>query len=328
LEFCRTLEISTENITSQDIIEKNLPKVLLFLTRLAIFQSKGGRRTKSKRNTGLKRVNSKKGGELVSDVDQVEIALPQNTLDQITVLSQKKQLRQTVSPSGTNVPLEVLLSNGSSGGEPSIQITSNNLKSSNKDNSVPPVKLPPRKTDEEGLEPEKKVPTIPSPRDRKLPPIPPPRNTNEEGLEPEKKVPPIPSPRDRKLPPVPQTEKPQKDEVKDKVPPKVPPKTSKPVNPEPPTKNQIKKKAKPINLDGITLIEELDMNSVTDDLKSLNNVNLSSLIAEMDDFENQFVEDNTSSQIDITFNNLSNILKENDLSDLNVMEVDIDKLKI
>jgi len=39
LELCRSLEIPTDNITSQDLIEKNIPKTLLFLTRLAIYSN-------------------------------------------------------------------------------------------------------------------------------------------------------------------------------------------------------------------------------------------------------------------------------------------------
>jgi len=50
LELCRSLEIPTDNITSQDLIEKNIPKTLLFLTRLAIYSNSS--KPKKKQNQG------------------------------------------------------------------------------------------------------------------------------------------------------------------------------------------------------------------------------------------------------------------------------------
>jgi len=108
------------------------------------------------------------------------LTIPQNILDQITIISRKKQLRSTISPSGTNVPLDFLLSN-----DENTEV---------KDRKLPPLNIKETDTDKDLKEPERKVPPIPSPR-RDLPPVPS-RNlktdTDKDLKEPERKVPPIP----------------------------------------------------------------------------------------------------------------------------------------
>jgi len=77
-----------------------------------------------------KKSKSKGTIEPVIDTDEVEITLTQNILDQINSFSQKKQLRQTVSPSGTNIPLDVLLSNGNTETTTSNNSQNNELRDS------------------------------------------------------------------------------------------------------------------------------------------------------------------------------------------------------
>jgi len=104
------------------------------------------KKTKSRKPSTLKKSNSKKLDKQVeSDLEEVELTLPQNIIDQINNLSQKKQIRLTISPSGINVPLEQILGNGS---EPNIQFTNNNTNNlqtntDNKTGTEIPRKAPP-----------------------------------------------------------------------------------------------------------------------------------------------------------------------------------------
>jgi len=246
-----------------------------------------------------KKSKSKGTIEPVIDTDEVEITLTQNILDQINSFSQKKQLRQTVSPSGTNIPLDVLLSNGNTETTTSNNSQNNELRDSQNGKN------------EEG---QKKGPPPPVPK----------RNTTDTEIKSNPK---------NFFPPPPPIMEVIEEDPKIKSTPKNTPKIYDQLPPPPPLVQQTSQKTmkqKPVNkkLEGIGLIEELDVNSVSDDISSLN-IDLSSLITDMDNFENDMVLDNNSSSlIDETFNNLINSLKEHDLSDLNVMEVDIDKLKI
>jgi len=184
---------------------------------------------------------------------------------------------------------------------------------------------------------KKKVPPIPSPR-RPQPPIP------ETGKDESPKVPPPVQPRVNP-PSVPPRENPPPVTTRNTPPvttrntPPVttkntPPVTTKNTPPVPsrntppvPSRNTRKSFNEVNNVGNVTLVLEEDFDSVSDDIRLLN-VDLSSLISEIDDFEKEYVEDNSSLKLESIFNNLNDILKENDLSDLNVMEVDIDKLKI
>jgi len=155
LELCRMSDISTENISSQDIMEKNIPKILLFISRLAIFYSGKGKKKpkKAPSKIGMTKKSKSKGTiEPVIDTDEVEITLTQNILDQINSFSQKKQLRQTVSPSGTNIPLDVLLSNGNTETTTSNNSQNNELRDSQNGKNEegqkkgPPPPVPKRNT--------------------------------------------------------------------------------------------------------------------------------------------------------------------------------------
>jgi len=316
LELCRTVDVSIDNISSQDLIERNIPKILLFLSRLAVYYSTKDK--KKKKNKGsMRKTFSKKLVEDDEDLnmEDVQITLQQNRLNFINVVSQRKALRSTVSPSGTNIPLEELLNSNDLNEVEEPNGQTNNNTNNRRDLPPPPpprnMNVVPPKVNNENTAPPITLPELPN--NNQLPKVPPRRQ---------------PEPPPRTLPETPNNQPPNNQL------PKVPPRRQ----PEPPIslnkpknnnnfeerRNEVKVN---VNLGNVHMLSELDISDVSDDIKLLN-TDLSSLIDDMDDFEKNFVEDVSTSIIQTTFNNLSGILKDNDLSDLNVMEVDIDKLKI
>jgi len=354
LELCRTVDVSIDNISSQDLIERNIPKILLFLSRLAVYYSTKDK--KKKKNKGMRKTFSKKLVEDDEDLnmEDVQITLQQNRLNFINVVSQRKALRSTVSPSGTNIPLEELLNSNDLNEVEEPNGQTNNNTNNRRDLPPPPpprnMNVVPPKVNNENTAPPITLPELPN--NNQLPkvpprrqPEPPPRTLPEtpNNQPPNNQLPKVPPRRQPELPtnPPPNNQLPPRTlpETPNNQPPnnqlpKVPPRRQ----PEPPislnkpkNNNNFEERGNEVkvnvNLGNVHMLSELDISDVSDDIKLLN-TDLSSLIDDMDDFEKNFVEDVSTSIIQTTFNNLSGILKDNDLSDLNVMEVDIDKLKI
>jgi len=351
LKQCRNVDISTDSITSQDIMEKQTPKLLIMLARLAVFSNKA---SKKKKFGGMKRTNSKSINP-VPEFLETDITLEQATLDYITNTSVRKTVRTTFSPAGSNVAFDQILNElgtNVNNSNPIINLNNSSeqnttLKSSGNYGTNPP-QIPPRviqlnNSGQDNTPPSINPPTTP-PRPSisiNTPTTPPPIvprpsisiNT------PTTPPPIVPRPSisintPTTAPPI--VPRPSISINTPTTPPPIVPRPSISINSPPPIVSRptqpvqtlSSSKLANLNLDNIQIEPEIDISSANDDLSALD-TDLSSLIGDLDDFSNIYEEDENSLEfVDSLFNNLFDQLKSHDLSDLNVIDVDIDKLKI